>query len=43
MVEELKIDPANQKVNKLAGITYNNLACYYKKYVLGYLETVNPK
>lgn len=31
ITEELRIDANNPKVNQLAGITYNNLACYYKK------------
>lgn len=25
------IATTNQKINQLAGVTYNNLACYYKK------------
>jgi hypothetical protein len=31
VLEELKINPQSPKMNQLAGITYNNLACYYKK------------
>ena len=30
-------------MNKLAGITFNNLACYYKKYFLQYQRTNKPK
>jgi hypothetical protein len=26
------ISTNNQKMNQLAGVTFNNLACYYKKY-----------
>jgi hypothetical protein len=29
----------NVQLNKLAGITYNNLACYYKKYKI----LINPR
>ena len=29
--EELMINTKNQKINQLAGVTFNNLACYYKK------------
>jgi len=29
--DELKVMPDNKKINQLAAITYNNLACYYKK------------
>lgn len=32
----MKIDPDNKKINQIAAITYNNLACYYKK-------TIKPK
>ena len=30
-------------MNKLAGITYNNLACYYKKYPFSDHRTNKPK
>lgn len=43
ITEELKIEPKNQKINQIAGITFNNLACYYKKYALPYEGTKNPK
>lgn len=29
--EEMHISTDNQKMNQLAGVTFNNLACYYKK------------
>lgn len=29
--EQLRVTPDHPKTNQLAGITYNNLACYYKK------------
>lgn len=32
----MKINPNNIKINQLAGITYNNLACYYKTYDIIY-------
>lgn len=32
--EELMLSTDNQKMNQLAGVTFNNLACYYKKYLV---------
>lgn len=40
---ELAIDPSNLQLNKLAGIVYNNLACYYKKYLSKKFRTNKPK
>jgi hypothetical protein len=40
---ELLIEPDSLRVNKLAGITYNNLACYYKKYQSSHSEPTNLK
>lgn len=28
----MMLSTQNQKMNQLAGVTFNNLACYYKKY-----------
>ena len=39
----MRIDPTSVQVNKLAGITYNNLACYYKKYFIYLLRLKKPK
>lgn len=40
---ELKINQDDPQLNKFAGITYNNLACYYKKYQPLYIEFLSPK
>ena len=37
------IATTNQKINQLAGVTYNNLACYYKKYIALDEEPRSPK
>lgn len=41
--DELKNAPKDQRVNQLAGITFNNIGCYYKKYRNGRLRTNKPK
>ena len=43
VTEELRVNADNAKINQLAGITYNNLACYYKKYLPIYPEITNLK
>jgi hypothetical protein len=43
VTDELRVNPDNAKINQLAGITYNNLACFYKKYLPVYLEIISPK
>lgn len=43
IIEELKINPNNLKINQLAGITYNNLACYYKTYNFLHEAIINQK
>jgi hypothetical protein len=36
--EELMISTKNQRISQLAGVTFNNLACYYKKYTSPHAE-----
>jgi cell fate (sporulation/competence/biofilm development) regulator YmcA (YheA/YmcA/DUF963 family) len=41
--EEMMLSTQNQKINQLAGVTFNNLACYYKKYPACHSRTKRPK
>lgn len=41
--EELMISTKNQRISQLAGVTFNNLACYYKKSLPFHAEPKGPR